>query len=375
MPGAIFHQCLTKGAILSNNISNAENLIDTYCLYPDFYFEKYSPSLKKYLYFYDNIQFHYPPHTPVEEFYRYWNRDDNGNYPFTHHKNENIIHVEAGFSFYLGKIIISLKESNQEEAFKYLGCLLHFLEDSTFGVHALEGADGTDLFVLDRLFNSDIAKYLCSIALPEEFSLLKVTPKILTSKREEFVQLLYARYVKDVAISRQYLFDIAVLHQYKTSIRSFEENLKQMFLVALQLATDTIATIWAIVNSNNQNTSLRQLSDFSPYHYPIGGSNFALKKYEEIDNKITFGANSVASLLYNIPQNLYKTFTCNINAIGVKELTLELINQNKVVETLIIPFEQKYSITIPNPGGDFGFRIKTQNLCGKITISDGIFHF
>ena len=44
MPGAIFHQCLTKGAILSNNISNAENLIDTYCLYPDFYFEKYSPS-------------------------------------------------------------------------------------------------------------------------------------------------------------------------------------------------------------------------------------------------------------------------------------------------------------------------------------------
>jgi hypothetical protein len=168
---------------------------------------------------------------------------------------------------------------------------------------------------------------------------------------------------------------MAVEHIYKTSHRSFEENLKQMFLVALQLATDTIATIFAIANNNNPNISIRQLSNFSPYHYPIGGSNFALKKYEEIDNQITFGANSVASLLYNIPQNLYKTFTCNINAIGVKELTLELINQNKVIETLIIPFEQKYSITIQNPGGDFGFRIKTQNLCGKITISDGIFHF
>ena len=111
MPGLIFHQCLTKQALESNRIFDADELVKSYCAYPDFYYDERSPEVKPYMYFHDGIQFHYPPHTPVEEFYRYWDRNEDGNYPFNHHQNENIIHVESGFRFYLGKIIPLLKSA------------------------------------------------------------------------------------------------------------------------------------------------------------------------------------------------------------------------------------------------------------------------
>jgi hypothetical protein len=374
MPGLTFHQCLTRQALKSNHVAHAENLIQSYCAYPDFYFEERTSEVKPYMYFHDGIQFHYPPHTPVEEFYRYWDRDVKGNFPFNHHENENIIHVESGFRFYLNKIIPLLKNGEQEEAWKFLGCLLHFLEDSTFGVHALEGADGTDLFVLDRLFGADIAKYLCSISLPERFHSITVEPHPLTSDSEESVPLLYARYVRDTAQSRQFLFDIAVKNQYGKSHRSFEKNLELMFTLSLQLAADAIATVLLIASGENSSISERKLNEFSPYHYPIGGSGFALRKYEEKDNTITFGVNSKASLLYRIPENLYKTFSCNIHGIGIKQIVLELFNKNEIIRRIEMEGEKEIFLEIPSPGGTMGFRISSPDICGQIRISDGIFH-
>lgn len=374
MPGIIIHQCLTRQALESNHISGAENLINTYCLYPDYYFGEVSAEIKPYMYFHDGIQFHYPPHTPVEEFYRYWDRDENGNYPFCHHENENIVHVEAGFRFYLGKIILFLNAGKREEAWKYFGCLLHFLEDSTFGLHAFEGADGTDLFVLDRLFGTDMTRYLGGIALTEELQSITVVPKVLTSNAEEFIPLLYARYVKDTARSRQYLFDMAVEHQYGKSHRSSVENIREMFLVALQLSADTVATVFAIVSGKKTDAGSRRLTEFSPFHYPIGGSGFILKKYEERENVITFGVNSVASLLYRIPENLYNSFTCMVRGIGIKEVCLELLDNNEVIRRIELGNEKDTPLTIPSPGGIFGFRIHAPEVCGQIKITDGRFY-
>lgn len=50
-----------------------------------------------------------------------------------------------------------LRDGNETEAMKYLGVLLHVLQDACFGVHALEGPGGCDLFFFDRLGISDFS--------------------------------------------------------------------------------------------------------------------------------------------------------------------------------------------------------------------------
>ena len=373
MPGWIFHQTLTAQALTSNQIFDADELINNYCCYPDYYYDDRSAEVKPYMFFYDGIQFHYPPHTPVEEFYRYWDRDEKGNYPFNHYENENITHVEAGFRFYLEKVISLLNAGTKEEAWKYLGCLLHFLEDATFGVHALEGADGTDLFVLDRLSGTDTAKFLCSIELPEELKSVTVKPEIISAQTDELVSLLYSRYAKDSAFSRKLLFDMAVGHIYGTSHRSFDENVRLMFMTALQLTADAVASIMAIVSDRKCESNLRDLTDFTPFHYPIGGSGFILRKYEEAGNTVTFGVNSSASLLYRIPENVYDTFTVQVSGIDIKHVTLQVINRNEVVQTLEMESGKEFQLNISSPGGIFGFRISSSCISGQIRFSDGVF--
>ena len=373
MPGWIFHQSLTAQALKSNQIFDADGLVNNYCCYPDYYYDERCAEVKPYMFFYDRIQFHYPPHTPVDEFYRYWDRDEKGNYPFNHHENENIIHVEAGFRFYLEKVISLLKAGTKEEAWKYLGCLLHFLEDATFGIHALEGADGTDLFVLDRLSGTDVAKFLCSIKLPDELKSVTVEPKIISTKMDELVSLLYTRYAKDSAFSRKLLFDMAVGHIYGTSHRSFDENVRLMFMTALQLTADAVASIMAIVSDRKCESNLRDLTDFTPFHYPIGGSGFILRKYEEAGNTVTFGVNSSASLLYRIPENVYDTFTVQVSGIDIKQVTLQVINRNEVVQTLEMESGKEFQLNISSPGGIFGFRISSPGISGQIRFSDGVF--
>ena len=373
MPGWIFHQSLTAQALKSNQIFDADGLVNNYCSYPDYYYDERCAEVKPYMFFYDGIQFHYPPHTPVEEFYRYWDRNEKGNYPFNHHENENIIHVEAGFRFYLEKVTSLLKSGATEEAWKYLGCLLHFLEDATFGVHAFEGADGTDLFVLDRLSGTDVTKFLCSIKLPDELKTVTVTPKSISTQTDELVSLLYTRYAKDSAFSRQLLFDMAVSHIYGTSRRSFDENVKLMFMTALQLTADAIASIMAIVSDKKSANTQRKLTDFTPFHYPIGGSGFILRKFEEADNTISFGVNSSASLLYRIPENIYDTFTVQVSGIDIKQVTLQVINRNEVVQTLELENGKAFHLNITSPGGIFGFRISSPSISGQIRLSDSVF--
>ena len=374
MPGLKIHQTLTGAALESNRISNAGNLAEIYCAYPDFYFDDRNNEVKPYMFFQDGIQFHYPPHTPVEEFYRYWDRNENGNFPFQHHSNENVCHVEAGFRFYTEKVIALLQKGEREEAWKFLGCLLHFLEDSTYGIHPLEGADGTDIFVLDRLFGMDMAKYLCFLDFPEELKTFRVSPKIISDHAGEFVSLLYARYVRDSAISRKLLFDIAVDHCYGTSKKSVNENIREMYLTALQLTADTIATVLAIAEKKVPVFPERELSDFSPFHYPIGGgSGFALRKYEETKNCITFGINSEASILYSIPKNCYHSFTGKICASENANVLLHLINENQSVQVMELENGKEIFIKIPHPGGVFGFRIFSPEVIGKIRITEGKF--
>lgn len=375
MPGKIIHSTITAQALASCKITDACALAQDYCCYPDFYFEEKSEEAAPYMFFYEGIQFHYPPHTPVEEFYRYWDHKDGRNHLLSTRDNDNIRHVEAGFRYYLNKTVALLRENNRNEAWKYLGCLLHFLEDSTFGLHALEGADGTDIFVLDRLSGTNVTKELCKAELPRECFSQTVEPEIISDNIEEMVSLLYARYVRDTAASRQTLFDQAAALLFGKGKRDFDANTRIMFSNALSLAADVIATVIAIAENTAVRTVERKLGSFSPFHYPIGGSGgFGLRKFEEKDNVITFGTNSSAKLLYKIPENIYSRFSAIIYGDDIRQLTLCLINNGNVIQTIELEKNRETRISIPAPGGTVGFEISSTESSGKIEIRHGIFY-
>ncbi len=95
------------------------DLVKNYCLFPD---RKDSPEVKPYVIPVEERTFHYMPRVDVAENQRY----------FT-----------AGASLYLEQILARLKEGKTEEAAKYLGYLLHILEDAGLpGIHSLEGFNG-----------------------------------------------------------------------------------------------------------------------------------------------------------------------------------------------------------------------------------------
>ena len=150
MPDSSVHRHITECALhLAPLEGGNEGLVGEYCTYPDAYFsdpEKLAP----YMFFLDGVQFHYLPDTPYAPLYRYWDAAGcvHRTVPFV---NENFRHAKAGFTYYLEQILRCFRLGQPEEGKKYLGCLLHMLEDSTFGVHALEGPGGTDLFALDRM--------------------------------------------------------------------------------------------------------------------------------------------------------------------------------------------------------------------------------
>lgn len=374
MPSEFHHKNMTRIAVDGAKISGCGELIERYCLYPDIC-HRFHEEVSPYLYIRNGVEFHYIPHTPVEEFYRYWQYNaERGLEMISTRENENFTCSEAAFRFYIEKSVAALRAGKSEDAWKYMGCLLHFLEDSAFGVHAFEGTDGSDIYVLDRLSGKNVAKYLCSIPLSEELLSLTVTPEIFAANAEEAVYLLYRRCAKAAGVSRQALFDMALEYLTGVSTRSIKENEKIMFLSAVQLACDTLATVVAIAGNNAPELKSRQLSDFEPFHYPIGGGgSFGLRKFDLAANTITFGVNVEARLLYVIPENCYRNFSMTVSGNGTSSVFIDLINHGKTVQTVQIENDQPLTLSLQNPGGVFGFVSYPGKVKGELIFSDGLF--
>jgi len=374
MPGEAFHKCLTARALVCAGVPEAASFDLDCCCYPDYYWGPRRAEAEPYMYFTDGIQFHYPPHTPVEDFYRYWTQGEDGPHMIRFRPGDNLRHVESGMRFYIEKAVCLLRRSERQEAWKYLGCLLHFIEDSLFGLHALEGADGTDLFVLDRLSGREVAKHLAELPPDESFSALSVSPRILSDSIDEAVSLLYARYVRDGASSRRALFDTAADFLYGASRRTPEENEKIMFLNALSLATDAVATVFAIAEDRAPFVPERRLAEFSPFAYPIGGAGgFALRRYEEKGNDIAFGVNCEAVLLYAVPRGVYRHFSAEVRLEDAGPLVLELVNGGVCAEKFELAGDIVRPVRLDAPGGETGFRVLSREPRGRIVIENGVF--
>lgn len=374
MPSSRHHQAMTRAAVAGAEVVNAEKLEERYCLYPDIFHSNYE-EIAPYLYIHDKVEFHYLPHTPVDEFYRYWDHiPGKGTKLLNVGENKNLEYTESGFRFYLEKSVECLQKGVDDKAWKFMGCLLHFLEDSAFGVHAMEGVDGTDIYVLDRMSGKDVAKYLCSIPLSEALNEERFTPEIFAGNVDEAVALLYCRCARAAASSRQALFDMALEYLTGKAERSTAENEKIMFRNAAQLACDTLATVIAIAKGEALPAKERELADFEPFFYPIGGGgSFQLRKYERRDNTITFGVNLEAKLLYHLPEKCYRNFTVKVSGNDIGSVIIEVINHGETVQTLTVSGDEVITIDIPAPGGVFGFVTRPQSGRGEVVISEGRF--
>lgn len=374
MPARIHHQTITRQALRSAGISGSAALIEDYSSFPDYYHTRYQ-EVKPYLFIHDDLEFHYPPHTPVDEFYRYWNYEpETGTRMVSTAANRNRSFSEAGFKFYLDNILHHLGRSQFDEAYKFLGCLLHYLQDSTFGIHALEGPDGTDIYTIDRMSGKDFAKYVCAIALDESFSSLTVSPEIFASHPDEFPALLYRRYCDCTAISRQALFDTALDFIIGKSKNTVLDNQRMMFNSSVQLSADTIATIFALAGNTTPTVNERSLSEFAPFHYPIGGGGgFQLKRFSESRNCIKFGINVEARLLYHLPENFYSRFSAAISGEEIAGAVLKIINDGNVVREIELAGSQRSQIDLTCPRNEFGFIVKARKGIGSLSIADGTF--
>ena len=375
MPGALHHRIITRQALASCRIADGARLSSDYCIWPDDFHSRYE-EIKPYLFIKDGIEFHYLPHTPVEEFYRYWRflPDKGVTRQAGTRPNDNQRMAEAGFAFYQERIVAALRRGEKDEAYKYLGCLLHLLEDQCFGIHALEGPEGTDIFVLDRLSGMPVCKKLCALPLSEKLYGLTVTPQVFTGDAKEFVPLLYRRYAASAEFSRRELFRMAMEYINGTEnedvIRACEKN---MFLCAVQQAADTTAALFALAGGTHEVMSERSLGDFEPFFYPVGGGgSFPLRKCGFDNGVISFGVNHEAKLLYDLPESLYRRFRGKIYGSGIGRVQIKIINAGKAVESFTLTGDESITLSIDAPNGVFGIVSYAVAGSGELHLADAV---
>lgn len=395
MPDSSVHRHITECALhLAPLDGGNEGLVREYCTYPDDYFSN-AEEIAPYMFFLDGVQFHYLPDTPYAPLYRYWDAAGGGlrrTVPFV---NENFRHAKAGFTYYLEQILRCFRLGQPEEGKKYLGCLLHMLEDSTFGVHALEGPGGTDLFALDRMlgvpgFSSNtLAKLDCrDLAAPQ------YAPYILGNSCGECVMRLYAAYCRAVSDSRQCCFRF-ILNVLEGRGAESVPLVSRMFENSVKLCADVIATVRHLFREEPPVSTSCMLTELEPHVFPVGGfGSYRFRSFER--NKayaqdgaelpletagerfacgISFGSHFEGKLLYWIAPEVFRSFSCAAGfhpAVPVNgELLLELVNDGSVIETFRLSAEQPAChMQLDAPCGEFGFRFRSSPAAGIIVIGD-----
>ncbi len=130
-----------------------QNLVAEYCWYPDMYYSTdraIQTAARPYVVMVDGQPFHYLPANAVE--YNNWDVLDDGS--LRRQPNVPNVHwrcVSRGLTDGIAHVVKHLHDKRLEEAGKFAGALFHMIQDAGSAIHALEGVDGTDVALLDRL--------------------------------------------------------------------------------------------------------------------------------------------------------------------------------------------------------------------------------
>ena len=416
MPGKE-HHLITEHAIKLLNeweqqiiAPEMDNFIDEYCTYPDTYFDLNGGGHEKvlpYNFETDGIQFHYIPDTPIVDKYRYWSVSGGNLVPGDKVENLNWKHASNGFTYYLDHAVQALKNENLKDAFAFTGWLLHMLQDACFASHSLEGPYGTDIFVLDRLFDygDNIAmlpsNILASTMPNESVTTPDYKPVLLGTTVDEAVFHLYSKYVKTCLNARKLSFKIV---QAKYSDKPLAGYYEIMFHNIVCVSADVIHTICAIANDKFENSEYLEkvcLSDFEPTERPWGLPGpyrfITMLKDKALDHNsqpiplklivddtektfkqgMSFGSHSQLSFTYQIPPDVYGSFTAFIGLqaeyVEAGEVRIEISNAKKIVFNETFDCNKPAQLlTIMDPGGSFEIRcFSPDNARSKTVITLG----
>ena len=159
MPATAQHRRMTANALnlVPELPGPRSRLTEEFCLYPDQALNA-PEEFARYCRLPSGEWFHYLPDVSYAELYRYHTVDCAGHIRRARaFRNGNYDFALPGFLHLLRQSATQLGDGKEEEAMKYLGVLLHVLQDACFGIHALEGPGGSDLFFFDRLRIGDFS--------------------------------------------------------------------------------------------------------------------------------------------------------------------------------------------------------------------------
>jgi hypothetical protein len=289
------------------------------------------------------------------------------------------------------------------------------LQDSSFGIHSLEGPCGTDIFVLDRLFDEPESLKMrpTNILARIEYDAIPVRaylPRLLGTSVPEIVARLYARYAHAASAARKICFTF-VRNTYDGNENANSSLVREMFYNAAELCTDVIFSVWSIAMEKFDTSACPariSMTELEPFEFPMGGSGgyrfLSFVKNEAVtpslekiplrlimsgktlsfDSGISMGSHYEGKLLYWIPEKIYSRFYACIglhpeclNPTGVK---IELLNDgNPVAEFLFNNERPAEIIELKNPEGIFGikFSYPVERAChcnNIIVIGNGFFH-
>ena len=399
MPDKLTHSTITQAALMLHGMEFRDNmkLIEDYSSWPDFYFTERRDEVAPYMFFLEGIQFHYPPDTPYAELYRYWDYGKNGVFHGRPFVNENFRHVTEGFAFYIGKTITHWKNQEWEEGSKYLGCLLHMLEDATFGLHTFEGAHGSDPFVLDRMIDAPLqpSAIMLRLKCPQDFPDFGYSWRSLGNSPEEMVMKLYAAYSAYSSDSRKCSFKY-IMNTLDDELEKNPALEKRMYSNAVTICADVIGTLLQLSRGEKVKFDAPcSLTELEPYRFPFGGfgayrfRSFERNRAFDRENKpidleldcgkfekgLSFGTHDEGDLRYWLAPGTFREFRCKAglhSAFPVTDkLELSLVNDGNVIDLITLDGSRRSTeICIPKPEKEFGLSFHSSHRCGVVVLGE-----
>ncbi len=390
MPNSETHTAITRAALKLQKeaIPFQDELAEEYCQLPDrFTFTSLGSEWKKYDFETDGIPFHYLPDSTPDDLYRFWKRVDGRLTHCRNFVNEHFLHAHAGFDHYISEAVACGRAGQWQETAKYIGCLIHVLEDSTFGLHTLEGFMGSDAFVLDRLTGSMASLELCKIKLDDQITLPEYVPEMLGYSVSEAVSGIYAELCRYNLSSRQCCFRYFTAPDESAA----REEIRKMFNNALKLTSDAVFTVYSLISGKFDHPLYRYLEDFEPCEFPFGGNNgYRFRRFEighvldgngspiplksargVFEHGISFAAHFEGRLLYHLPEKIYKKFQCVValhpDLPMLEPVELTIVNNGNIVNELKLDQEQHdFMLEIDDPAGEFGLTYRIAESSGEV---------
>ncbi len=397
MPSSEIHAHITQTALslLPFDTGDSSGLVNDYCCYPDTYFED-PPKYAKYCFFLDGIQYHYPPNTPIQDLYRYWKATPDGLTRSHQFINENHRHMKAGFIFYAKHALDELRKSEMEEARKFMGCMIHALQDATFGLHTLEGAGGSDAFLLDRMWPCEPppSKRLAKIR-SANYHCPEYTPCPLGTSEEEIAMRLYSKYVCASDDSRKAAFQ-CLLEMNNGNDNALPPLVQRMFDNAVCITADVLYTLFS-----NASVPAPQClpTDLEPVVFPFGGFRpYVYSSCSErgtalaadgsprplelvtsngrrrFDSGLAFGSHLEGELLFDIAPGVFHDIHLFVGFhpdAHFGTATIRVINNGKVIHEELID-ETAAVVLVEKPSGLFGISFNSDSGAGTIVVATDI---